>query len=125
LLNNTFSNIKDVQKDVFYILKHLNSENSSPIVFYKLSCKAMKFNKDNSIKWMFASLKLKFGMFNWDCIRVQFNCLWPKMPIILYIMWFFGIIEWTMCVYIGPYCIFKLDKFGEPIWSMKKVIKSQ
>jgi hypothetical protein len=49
----------------------LNSNNSSPSVFNRILCKTIKIDLRNSPKMKFGFLKLKLGMLDWDCVRIQ------------------------------------------------------
>jgi len=63
--------MKDVHVDVCYISMDSNLKNSSPILFNKILYKTVKLTFKIHPKWNFASLKLKFGMLDWDCVRIQ------------------------------------------------------
>jgi len=63
--------MKDVHVDVLYKSMQLNLKDSSPIVYNKILCETMGIDFKNSPKMEFCYLKLKFGIIDWDCVRIQ------------------------------------------------------
>jgi hypothetical protein len=63
--------MKDVHMDVSYISMQSNFKNSSSMILDQLSCKTRILNETFHQKWSFHFLKLKLGMLDWHCIRIE------------------------------------------------------
>jgi len=73
-VNEVFFNMKDVHMNVFYISKESNLKNSTTMFFRQLSCETILIVNLNEVvhqNWNFLFLNLKFGMLDWDSIRIE------------------------------------------------------